>query len=87
MVLTAYCSICKELGHWAGDCTKGKAVTKEPVVTKTSPIVTKSVTKSVTKDVTKSEVNRVLAWREKNKERYNEYMREFYRKRVKNGGK
>ena len=57
-------------------------VTNKAIVTKTvtkSEVVTKE---SVTKDVTKSEVDRVLAWREKNKEKYNIYMRDFMRKKA-----
>lgn len=79
----ALCRWCGKQGHLVETCPDRKpTVTKPSIVTKTvtkSEVVTKE---SVTKDVTKSEVERVLAWREQNKEKYNAYMREFMRKKA-----
>ena len=70
--------------------TRLKGVTNRPKPPVTTPeSVTKrpkeavSTEKSVTKSVTKSDKDRVKAWREKNRAKYNEKQKELMRKRVK----
>ena len=73
MPLTPYCAKCQKLGHWAADCPD-KVVTNKPVVTNI-PVT------NVTNNVTKGDVERVLEWRSKNREKYNAYQKEWMRRK------
>ena len=89
MSLTAYCAKCNKLGHWACDCKEitssvtEKAVTNKPVTNTVTNIPVTNVTNKVVTniEVTEGDVNRVLAWREKNRDKYKAYQREYMRKR------
>ena len=70
------CLICGGPHNMAEHYAQQKNVTPEPKEDKT-------VTKSVTKTVTKNDKDRVYAWRENNRDRYNEKQRELMRKRAK----
>ncbi len=80
--LTITCRWCGRSGHLVDDCPdrKPKLVTEKKAVT--NEVVTNiPVTNVTNNEPTRNDVERVLEWREKNKEKYNAYQREYMRKK------
>ena len=63
-----------------GGCSLGEIHTG-PCIWDTSEPVTNSVPVTNTVTNSPSDSDRVMAWRSKNKDRYNEYQREYMRRR------